>query len=163
VTICFGAASKASPNKKRGEAGWLRLAGNSKSIALLAWAPIAVSTASATAATATITATTTASTATVSPAAAPGALFTRTGFRHRDIAAIHILSVQCADRGLRLFRFGHGNESETTRTSRHTVRNEVHIFDNAMRGKKVLQAQFRGIEGKISDEKFVVHDDYCLD
>ena len=73
-------------------------------------------------------------------------------------ALVYKLTYSCVG-----FFLSHFYKGKTTRTSRHTIRNEVYIFDNAMRGKEVLQTQFRGIEGKISDEKFVVHDDYCLD
>ena len=37
------------------------------------------------------------------------------------------------------------------------------LFDDAVSSEQVLQAQFGGIEGKVSYEELVVHDDYCLD
>jgi hypothetical protein len=140
--------------KQKNEAERLRPASEVawRLIALLAWTPVAAVTAVATAS----AAETTAATATASIAATAtttaGALFARAGFGDCDVAAIDILAVERTDGGLRFLGLGHGDECETARTSRDAIRDEVHVLDDAVRREEVLQTQFRGIEGKVSNE-----------
>jgi hypothetical protein len=136
-------------------------------IPLLARAAIAIATASTATAT-TAVATTTTTTATAAAVAAPAtaaarAFLARARFRDRDVTAIDVLAIQRTDGGLCLFRLGHGNKREAARTAGHTIRDEIDVFDDAVSSEQVLKTEFGGIEGKVSHEELVVHDDYCLD
>jgi hypothetical protein len=122
----------------------------------LAWTTIAIS--SATAATA---AAITASTSTPA-ASATTAFLARARFRNGDVAAINIFSGQCGDGSLGFLGLGHGDERESARAARDAIRDEVDIFHHTMSGEKILKAEFSGFEGKVSDEKFVVHDTNLL-
>lgn len=131
-------------------------------VTLLARAAIAIAAASTATATAPVA---TAATATAITAATATArtFLARARLRNGDVTAIDALAVQRADGGLRLFRLGHGNKREAARAAGHTIRDEIDVFDDAVSSEQVLQAQFGGIEGKVSYEELVVHDDYCLD
>lgn len=134
-----------------------------RSIALLARTTIsAITTATPTAAITTTTAASTATTVTTAPAASAGALFAWPGFRDSDVTSIHILAVQRADGGLRFFRLGHGDESKTARAARDAICDEIDVLHDPVSREEILQTQFRGVEGKVPDKQFVVHDDSNL-
>jgi hypothetical protein len=124
-------------------------------------APTAAATATTTAAAiSTTTATTAAAISTTAAAAtAAAALFARACFIYGEVAAVHILAAQLGNRGLRAFRRGHGNKREPARASRCAVGYDIHFRDRAGGREKVLEIQFRGVEGKVSDEQFSIHDD----
>jgi hypothetical protein len=42
------------------------------------------------------------------------------------------------------------------------IGDEVDVFHHAMRSEQILETEFRSFEGKVSDEKFVVHDTNLL-
>ena len=56
-----------------------------------------------------------------------------------------------------LLRVAHGHESEPARAAGHAVHHQVGFNDRAVRGKRVLQVVFGGVEGKISDKQFCTH------
>lgn len=122
----------------------------------------AISTIAAAPVSSTAAATATAVTTSTTPTAA--ALFPRASFSHGNVTPVHVLAVQGADGGLRFLRLGHGDKSESARTARDAIGDKIDVFHDSVSGEKILQAQFRGVEGKVPDKQFVVHDDSnCLD
>lgn len=89
--------------------------------------------------------------------AAAAALFTRAGEVHGEIPAIQRCAIEGADRSLSLFRSAHGDETEPSRATAHTVGHQVGFQNGAMGGKGVLEIVFGGVEGKVSDKQFITH------
>jgi hypothetical protein len=119
-------------------------------------AAVTIATAAATAPTAVTAAPTAAISTTTATAAA--AFFARASFIDGDIAALDVLSIQVLNRGLGAFGCRHRNEGKTTRTSAHTVGNEVNVSNGTHLAKQVLEVIFCHVEGKIPDKQFGVHD-----
>ena len=113
--------------------------------------PSTTTTAAATAA-ATVTAT-----ATAAAAAAARTLFAGSGDIDCEGAAIHCGAIHGLDGFLGLLGCAHGDEGEPARASAHLIHHQVGFQDRAMRGKRVLQVVFCGVEGEISYKQFITH------
>src|ERR1700690_812024 len=86
------------------------------------------------------------------PPAAAGALFPRLGHVDCEGAAAQLRAIQRADGFLRLLGGVHGDEAKTAGTAGGPVHHQVGFHDRAVRGKRVLQVVFGGVEGKIPDK-----------
>src|SRR5262245_2315157 len=80
---------------------------------------------------------------------------------HREVASIESGSIKSFNGFLRLLGGAHCYESKTTRTTAHAIGHQVGFDNGTMRGKRVLQVVFSGIEGKISYKYFCVHVILC--
>lgn len=61
------------------------------------------------------------------------------------------------DRGGGFVIVAHGDETEATGAAAHAVEHDGGLNDGTVGAKGVLEVLFRNIEGKISDEEFIVH------
>src|SRR6266446_8002867 len=95
--------------------------------------------------------------AAVFTAAAAGAFLARLGDVDRQSAAIHLFAIEGCDGLLRLFGGAHGHEAEPAGTLGRAIHHQVGFSDRAMRGERVLQVVFGGIEGKVSNKQFITH------
>jgi len=100
----------------------------------------------------TATAATAAVFTTTSTATAGRAFFTRLGDVDREGATVHVLAVHAFDGFLGFLGGTHGDESESARTAGFPVHHHIGFSDRAERRKRVVQAVFSCIEGKISYE-----------
>jgi len=116
-----------------------------------------VTTAAITAATAAAAAVFTTRTTAATAAAASRTLFARTGHVDREGATVELLTVQRVNGLLRFIGAAHGDETETTRTAAHAIHHQIGFDDGAVRGERVRQVVFSGVEGKISDKQFCAH------
>ena len=101
------------------------------------------------------TATTTVFTTTATSAART--FFARLGDVDREGATVNFLAVQGRDGLLGFFGGAHGHETKAAGAIGHAIHHQVRFRDRAMRGERVLQIVFRGVEGKISDKQFIAH------
>ena len=85
------------------------------------------------------------------------ALFARLGDVNREVAPVQCLAIQAVDGLLGLLGCAHGNEAKPARTAGGPVHHQVGLDDRAVRGERVLQVVFSGVEGKIPDEQFITH------
>ena len=88
----------------------------------------------------------------VEAAPARGAFFARSGYVHRQIAALDSGPIESVDGVLRFFWSAHGDEAETTRTAAHTVHHQVGFQDRSMAGERILQFVFGCVEREVSDK-----------
>ena len=116
---------------------------------------ILVTAATATAATAVTTAA--AAVFTTTAAAAARALFARLGDVDGKGAAIHFLAVQGFNGFVGFLDGTHGDKTKPARTAGFPVHHQVGFSDRAMRGERVIQVVFGGIEGKVSNIQFIAH------
>src|SRR6185503_2082258 len=103
-------------------------------------------------ATATAAAITTAAAAVfTATATTASALFARLGHVDGQSAAVHFPAVQGFNGLVGFLDGAHGDKSKTARTSGFPVHHQVGFSDRAMRGERVIQVVFGGVEGKVSD------------
>ena len=105
---------------------------------------------------ATTTATATIATAEFAARTAGWAIFTRAGFVDGERTALHGLAVEEADRLLRVFRGGHGDEGEAAGLARGAVLHQHGFRNGAALGEKILEIDFEGLKGKISYVEFAI-------
>jgi hypothetical protein len=110
-------------------------------------APRSVATASAG-----VFATTTAG-ATATPTSA---LFARFGDVDPQGAIVETFAIERVHRGSRLFLGAHRNESESARTAAFAIHHQIGFEYSAVSGKGILEIVFGCVEGKISDEQFII-------
>src|ERR1051325_7179981 len=116
-----------------------------------------VTVASTASATATTTTAATAAEFATTAAAAARTFFTRARDVDSERAAVELLAVHGIDGLLRFLRRAHGHESEAARAAAHAIHHQVGFHDCAVRGERVLQVVFGGVEGKISNKQFRTH------
>ena len=95
--------------------------------------------------------------ATTTAAAAERTLLTGPGDVDGERASINGLAVEGLDGLLGLFGRAHGDETEPAGTASGPVQHQVGFHDRAVRGERVLQVVFGGVEGKVSYEQFITH------
>ncbi len=93
--------------------------------------------------------------------AATRTLFARPGDIHGEGAPIQGMAIHRLNGLLRLLCCAHGDEAESARTARRTIHHQVCLRDRAVRGERVLQVVFGGIEGNISNKQFITHAMFC--
>ena len=125
--------------------------------------PVAATAAAFPTVAATATATTPVASSAAAAATAGRTFFPRPGLGDGDVATIEVLAGESADGGLSFLGRGHGDEGETTRAAGGAVGDDVDFLHDAVRGEEVLEGEFGGVEGQVSDEHFIAHDDDCLD
>jgi hypothetical protein len=74
-----------------------------------------------------------------------------------DIVTVELLAIQCVNGLLGFFGGAHGDETKSPGTAAHAVHHQVGFHDRAVRGERVRQIVFGGVEGKISDKQFSTH------
>ena len=89
--------------------------------------------------------------------AATRALFAWFSDVHREGAAMQFPAIQGFDGFLRFIARTHGHKTKAAGAIGHAIHHQVSFGDRAMRGERVLQVVFGGIEGKISDKQFITH------
>ena len=87
---------------------------------------------------------------------AASTLFARTGDVYGHGPAIDILAVKRVDGGLRLFGRAHGDKAESARAAAFTVGHQFGFGHGPVRGKRVLENVFGGVEGKVSNIQFTI-------
>ena len=88
------------------------------------------------------------------PAAA--AFFARLGDVDRQSPAVNLLAVERANRRLRFLGRAHRDETETARTTAGAIRHQIGFEHGPMGRKRVLKIILGGVEGKISNEQFII-------
>jgi hypothetical protein len=114
-------------------------------------------TAAVTTATTTAAAATAAVTTATAAATAAGTFFTRTSHVYREGATVDFFAVQRLDGLLGLVRGAHRDKTKPTRTARGAIHHQVGFEDRTMRGERVLEVVFCGVEGKIPYKQFITH------
>src|SRR5438874_7522282 len=84
------------------------------------------------------------------------ALFTRFGDVHRQGTAIQIFAIESVNRGLCLFRRAHGDKAEAPGATGLAIGHQIDFNYGAVSGTRVLKVVFSHVEGKISNEQFVI-------
>ena len=84
------------------------------------------------------------------------ALFARFGDVYRQRPAVDAFAIKRVDCRLRLFRRAHGDEPKATWTSAVAIRRQTGLQHCAMGGEHVLKSVFGCVEGKISNEQFII-------
>ena len=87
--------------------------------------------------------------------------FPRPGDIHGEGASIEGFAIHGLNGLLRLLGCAHGDKTEAARAASAPVHHQVCFRNRAVRGKRVLQVVFGGIEGKISNKQFIVHVMFC--
>src|ERR1043166_6309478 len=96
---------------------------------------------------------TTAAGATATPASA---LFARFGDVDRQGATVDSFAIERVHGGGRLFLGAHGDEAEAARTAAFAIHHQIGFQYSAVSGKGILEIVFGCVEGKISDEQFII-------
>ena len=94
---------------------------------------------------------------TTTSTAATRALFAWLGHIDREGSAVHFLAVQGLDGLLRLLGSAHGHKAKAAGAIGHAIHHQVGFGDRAMRGERVLEVVFSGVEGKVSHKQFITH------
>jgi hypothetical protein len=118
-----------------------------KSVAITAAAVLATSTAAAAAA----------AKFTPSTATAAGTFFAGTCDIDSDGATAQLRAVHGGNGFLRFFFGAHGDETKATRALGGSIHHEIGFSDCTVRGERVVQVVFGGVEGKISYKQFIIH------
>ena len=90
------------------------------------------------------------------------ALFAGPGDVDSDSASIQLCAVHGGNGLLRLRFRAHGYEAKATGAIGGAIYHEVGFGDCAVRGKRVVEVVFSGVEGKISYKQFIIHVMYLL-
>lgn len=94
--------------------------------------------------------------ATESSTTTAATLFARLGDVHRQRATVQGFAIERVNRGLRLFRRAHGDETEATWASGLAIRHEIRFNHGTASGKSVLKTGLGSVEGKVSNEQFAI-------
>jgi len=87
-------------------------------------------------------------------------LFARTRFAYIESAAVQFLAMERLDGSLRAFLGFHSDKGKPARLAAEFVHDQIDTDHGAVRGEKVLEIVFGGVEGEVSYKQFRVHDDF---
>ncbi len=98
-----------------------------------------------------------ASAAVPTPTGAWSALFAWPGDIDGEIPAFKGLAIEALNSSLGFFFGGHRDKGEAPGFACGTVRDKIHIADDAIGGEHVLQIIFSGFERNVPDEQSIIH------